>query len=226
MPSWRRDLARPVDMGWYEQAIYPRLLEWSLDVPGVHAERARALAPARGEILEVGPGTGLNFPHYPPSVNRLTVVTPQSALDPRAERRAGARSLEIAQLAGGAERLPVGDASFDTLVCTFLLCCVPDPRAAAREFARALRPGGQLLVLEHVAAPRGSPRRLAQRLSNPANRLIGCGCSLLNDPVPALVDGGFAFTNAEELDVPVLPWLLRRTLRGVAVLRRHLPSPR
>jgi SAM-dependent methyltransferase len=203
-------------MGFYEQRIFnPFILERSLDVPAVNAERARLLAGASGEILEIGVGTGLNLPHYPRAARAITSLGPEPTLDAFASRRAAARGLTIAHTPGDAGRLPFASGSFDTVVCTLVLCTIPEPGRAARELARVLRPGGRLLFLEHVAAP-GGVRRAAQRLLNAPLRAALCGCEVTRDTERTLSEGGFSFREIERYDVPEMSWLHRRVIRGVA----------
>jgi ubiquinone/menaquinone biosynthesis C-methylase UbiE len=106
---------------------------------------------ASGDALEVAIGTGLNLPHYPPGV-RLTGVDLSPVMLAAAGKRAAALGLTVQLSVAEAEHLPFDDASFDTVVCTLSLCSVADDQAAIGEMHRVLRPGGQLLLLDHVAA--------------------------------------------------------------------------
>jgi ubiquinone/menaquinone biosynthesis C-methylase UbiE len=113
--------------------------------------RAQVCAQASGDALEVAIGTGLNLPHYPLGI-RLTGVDLSPAMLAAAAKRASDLGLTVDLREAEAEHLPFGDASFDTVVCTLSLCSVADDRAAIVEMRRVLRPGGQLLLLDHVAA--------------------------------------------------------------------------
>jgi len=106
---------------------------------------------ARGDVLEVGVGTGLNLPFYPPDV-RLTGVDLSPAMLAVARSRASELGREVDLREADAQALPFPDASFDTVVCTLTLCAVPDDRAVIAEMRRVLRPGGRLLLLDHVAS--------------------------------------------------------------------------
>nr|WP_240948409.1 class I SAM-dependent methyltransferase [Planosporangium mesophilum] len=108
-------------------------------------------AQAAGDVLDVAIGTGLNLPHYPSGV-RLTGVDLSPAMLAAAAKRAADLGLTVALSQADAEHLPFDDASFDTVVCTLSLCSVADDRATIAEMRRVLRPGGQLLLLDHVAA--------------------------------------------------------------------------
>ena len=203
-------------MGWYEQHVFnPFILDKALDVPEVNAERARLLAEASGEILEIGVGTGLNVPCYPPPVAAIVSVGPEAALHPFASRRAAARGIRVDHTEGDARRLPFDAARFDTVVCTLVLCTVPEPERAVRELARVLRPGGRLLFIEHVVAPAGA-RRVAQRLLNAPMRALLCGCEVTRDTERTLTENGFAFREIERYDLREMSWLHRGVIRGVA----------
>ncbi|MFT3775820.1 MAG: class I SAM-dependent methyltransferase [Minicystis sp.] len=205
-------------VGFYEQAIFnPLILDRFIDIPAVAAERRRALAAARGEILEIGPGTGLNLPSYPDDVRSIVAIGPEDALDPRAARRAAQRGIAVEHVSGDARALPFASGRFDTVVATFVLCTIPEPARAVREMARVLRPGGKLLFLEHVADERGA-RRVLQRAFNAPLRPLLCGCEVIRDSARTIADNGFAITEMERFDLfgsPLL-WLHRVVIRGAA----------
>jgi ubiquinone/menaquinone biosynthesis C-methylase UbiE len=106
---------------------------------------------AEGEVLEVAVGTGLNFPHYPSGV-RLTGIDLSTAMLAIARERAADLARPVSLREGDAQALPFADASFDTVVCTLSLCGIPDDRAAIAEMRRVLRPGGTLLLLDHIGS--------------------------------------------------------------------------
>lgn len=117
---------------------------------------------ASGDVLEVAIGTGLNLPHYAPDV-RLTGVEISPGMAAGARRRVRDLGLDAEVLIGDAQELPFADASFDAVVCTFALCSIPDDRRGLAEMLRALRPGGALLLADHVA-PSNPLLRLGARL--------------------------------------------------------------
>ncbi len=112
--------------------------------------RRELLAGLSGRVLEVGAGTGLNFPHYPGSVSEVMAVEPEPYLRARAEEAAPAAPVPVRVATGTAANLPAGDGEFDAVVVSGLLCSVRDAPAALAEFTRVLRPGGQLRFYEHV----------------------------------------------------------------------------
>jgi ubiquinone/menaquinone biosynthesis C-methylase UbiE len=149
-------------------AVYDRINR-PAEAAGLSDERHRLVAQASGETIEIGAGTGLNLDHYSAAVTRLVLVEP----DPHMARRVAAVRPDAEVLDATAAELPFGDATFDTVVGTFMLCCVPDPDAALAEIARVLRPGGRLLFAEHV---RSDDPALAAKQDRPpfAYKLIGC----------------------------------------------------
>jgi ubiquinone/menaquinone biosynthesis C-methylase UbiE len=166
---------------------------WVGELAGMRRRRAALVANAYGHVVEIGAGTGLNIPHYPADIAELNITEPEPGM-----RRQLARRLErhgrIAQLIDApAQRLPLADASVDTVVSTLVLCTVEDPENALREIARVLRPDGQLLFIEHV---RASTRFLAacqDKLREPWRHFAG-GC-ICNRPTLDLMRAcGFTVT--------------------------------
>lgn len=140
----------------FDTMIAPMERRW------LSAGREWVCSRAQGEVLEVAVGTGLNFPHYPRGT-RVTGIEWAPEMARRARARARDVGLDAEVRVGDASELPFDDDSFDTVVCTLSLCCIPDDDAALAEAARVLRPGGRLLLLDHVAST-AAPLRWLQRL--------------------------------------------------------------
>jgi ubiquinone/menaquinone biosynthesis C-methylase UbiE len=151
---------------------------WLGEIAGMRRRRRALLAEARGRVVEIGAGTGLNIAHYPDSVDELVLTEPEPGM-----RRKLARSLRRHRRAAlifdvPAERLPLADASVDTVVSTLVLCTVDNPCGALREIARVLRPGGQLLFIEHVRANSRTLADWQDRLLRPWRGFAGgCECN-------------------------------------------------
>lgn len=182
--------------------------------------RAELLAQARGVVLEIGAGTGANLPFYPSAVERVLLLEPDPAMRQRLVQRARGATV----LSGSVRRLPLATGSVDTVVSTLVLCSVGDLGPAVAELRRVLRPDGQLLLLEHVAAPVTSRTRRAQHLLTPAWSKIAGGCSLERDTRQALAQGGFRTSDLHDDRLPVPLPVVRPVLRGRAELCASRPS--
>lgn len=203
-------------MGFYERLVLPPLTHLVMRSRRLAAYRARLLAQAEGEVLEIGIGSGLNLPHYGTAVRRVIGVDPSVGVSGLAARAARQAAVPVELLACSAETLPLADASIDTAVSTWTLCSVPDPLRALRELRRVLRPGGRLLFVEHGLAPEPGVARWQRRLT-PCWRSCAGGCHL-DRPVTGLIEGaGFTVTALATgyMQGPrVLTFLYEGTARG------------
>jgi len=151
---------------------------------------------AEGEVLEVAAGTARNLPLYPSGV-RVTGVELSPEMAALGRQRAEELGLQMDLRVGDAEQLDFPDATFDTVVCTYGLCTIPDDAVAIREAKRVLRPGGKLLLAEHVRSPNRIVRAI-QRLVDPlAHRFAGD--HLLREPLDHLTTEGFEIAEVERL---------------------------
>ncbi|NUT53982.1 MAG: class I SAM-dependent methyltransferase [Saccharothrix sp.] len=167
---------------------------------------------ARGDVLEVAIGTGLNLPHYPPGV-RLTGLDLSPAMLDLARARAAELGLDVTLREGDAQALPFPDAAFDTVVCTLGLCGVPDDRAAVAEMHRVLRPGGRLLLLDHVGSHH-RPVLFVQRLLEKVTlRMIGDHQT--RRPLPLVEAAGFTVRRGERLKLGTVERLV--AVKGAGV---------
>lgn len=203
-------------MGIYSKYIFPRLLDWTLGNRIVQAERQRALASLSGHVLEVGFGTGLNLPHFPASVTKLTALEPERMLVKRVAKRIGEARMPVEQARLDASlRLPFDDESFDSIVTTFTLCTIKDVSAALKEIRRVLKRDGRYVFLEHG---RSDDARTAKRQDrfNPIQNLIACGCNV-NRPIDRLIkEAGFTIAELDRYLMPDTPRLFGEMYRGIA----------
>ena len=191
-------------MGIYSDWIFPPLLEFLMSRPHMMENRHRALEDARGDVLELGFGTGLNLACYPPQVARLVLVDPAMLLPKRVARRINAVKVPVETAYLDAARLPFGSNMFDTVVSTWTLCTIADVASALAEVRRVLKPDGSLLFLEHG---RSSDPRVARRQDrwNPVQRVIGCGCNL-NRPIDELIQAaGLNIVRLQRFLMPKTP---------------------
>lgn len=191
-------------MSLYRRYVFPYVLDHVMHHASLHGPRAQALRHARGEVLEIGFGTGANLPHYPDAIQTLNVVEPEPVLPRRVEQRVRVRGMQIRNHALKGEALPFADATFDTVVSTLTLCSVDDPQQVLAEVFRVLRADGQFLFFEHGLAPDAGIERWQHRL-NGVQQVLGGGCNL-NRPMRALIaQAGFTFSELEQKYLPGLP---------------------
>lgn len=184
---------------------------------GLAQLRHDLLGGLRGDVVEIGAGTGGNLPHYGPEVSRLTLCEPTAAMLERLQRAVAGNTTPIEVVAAPGEALPLADRSVDVVVSTLVLCTVGDLTRTVAELTRVLRPGGRLALLEHVHAE--GPRATAQRLLEPAWRVAARGCHLTRDPRSALAAAGYDISEVRDVRLP-MPGPVRAGQVGVA----HLPG--
>ena len=195
-------------------ATYDRLMAGP-EQAALGGHRKRLLDGVRGRVLEIGGGTGANLPFYGEGVEELVLTEPEEPMARRLERKASEYSLPTRIVRAPAEELPVEDASFDFVVSTLVLCTVKDPARALGEIRRALKPGGQLLFLEHV---RSDDARLAgwqDRLDWLQGR-VGHGCHCNRRTVENIERAGFSIARLEHARFPKAPPIVRPLVIGAA----------
>ena len=187
MSGSRATLSRAYDATWGRlfASLYDRMLAASEEA-GLGERRERLLAEASGRTLELGAGTGVNLAHYPGAVSELILTEPFEPMAKQLRERVAASGRKARVVVAPAERLPVEDASIDTVVVTLVLCTVDDLPATLAEVDRVLKPGGRLLFMEHVRSP-DDPRlaRRQDRFERPW-KFVGHGCRCNRDTVASL----------------------------------------
>jgi len=177
-------------------AFYDRMME-SGERALLGELRREFVAAAKGFVVEIGAGTGRNFPPYSAaSVNEVHAVEPDFAMRRRCEARRQAAEARISLLDGVAERLPVESECADTVVTTLVLCSVDDPRQVVREIRRVLKPGGTLILIEHTRAEDRWATRF-QDLLTPVWRRIAGNCYLNRPTFETLRGAGFKIQGGE-----------------------------
>ena len=210
---------------WRFAATYDRFCAGA-EENGLGAHRAALLSGAQGTTLEIGGGTGANLGHYGTDVDTLTVTEPDRAMLKRLERKVADRGRTVAGrpvtvLRAPAEDLPFEDATFDTVVSTIVLCSVDDQPRALRELRRVLRPGGQLLFLEHVRSDDPQLARHQDRM-NWLNRLVVlCDCN--RPTLQGIEAAGFTVTRLERTTMPNVPRFVAPVVVGAATAPTSQP---
>ncbi len=195
-------------------AIYERALR-ATEEAGLRRMRRELLAGARGRVLELGAGTGLNLDLYPSAVERLTAVEPDPHMAARLRPKLAALGREVEVVEAPGERLPFAAASFDTAVVTLVLCTVPDPAATLAELARVLAPGGRLLFIEHVRAEDPGLARWQDRLERPW-RFLGDGCHCNRDTLATIAASPLRLGTVEHDRLPKALPIVEPLVRGDA----------
>lgn len=193
-------------------ALYDRMLA-PLESAGLSARRHDLLAGATGRVLEVGGGTGLNLRHYT-SAGSVTVLEPDAAMRARLATRVGECPAPVTVVAAGIEDADLPEAGFDAIVCTLVLCTVPDLPAAVRRIRQLLAPGGRVLFIEHTAAPGGWG--IVQWLLDPLWHRVVPGCHLHRDPTSAFRDAGMMVADYDRTPLRMVPGLIDSLVVGKA----------
>ncbi|MCV7408228.1 methyltransferase type 11 [Mycobacterium florentinum] len=206
---------RPPSAAWLRiMALVYDPFVWLGELAGMRRRRRTVVSSARGRVVEIGAGTGLNIAHYSDGIDDLVLMEPEPAMRRKLARRLRRHARPARIVNAPAECLPLTDESVDTVVSTLVLCTVEDPERALREIARVLRPGGQLLFVEHV---RANSRLLAawqDYLFRPWRAFAG-GCCC-NRPTAELMRAcGFA-VDAEEAVWRGMPRIVHPLLMGRA----------
>lgn len=177
-------------MGLYDRFILPHVIELAMRQKTFTPFRERVAGAARGRVLEIGIGSGLNLASYCAGAEEVYGVDPSTELLAKASHRVKTARIPVRLIEGSSEKLPFDDRSFDTIVMTFSLCSIPDGALAMREMRRVLRPDGKLLFVEHGRAPDPTVVRWQNWLTPAWKRLAG-GCHLNRKIDDLIKAGGF-----------------------------------
>jgi len=187
---------------WYERHLLPYLIDFACGIKPVWRQRRQVVPLAEGRVLEIGIGTGLNLEHYDKSrVETIVGLDPALEMHRLARKRLQKSGIPVEMVAMSAERIPFGDATFDTVLVTYSLCTIPEPLAALREMRRVLKPVGKLIFCEHGLAPDPPVQVLQRRLTPLWSKLAG-GCHLDRDIPGLLREAGFRSWEMKEMYLP------------------------
>ncbi len=208
-------------MGMWNDRVVPRIVDRALSGKDIRRYRERAVAGLHGTVLEIGFGSGLNVPVYPPEVETVLAVDPSGLGRQLAAGRVAASPVRVEFIGLDGEEIPLDDASVDAALSTFTLCTIPDAARALGEVRRILKPGGRFHFLEHGLSPDADVARWQHRCNGLEQRVAG-GCNI-DRPMDALVrDAGFELADLhnEYMRGPKMarPW-------GYLYLGRAVPVP-
>ena len=189
-------------MSFYEKRILPKLVHFACGLKPMGKQREKVVPHAKGQVLEVGIGSGLNLPYYnKDAVTSLVGIDPSKETWEIREDQTNDHGFNFQYIQTGAEDIPLENQSIDTIVMTYTLCTIPEAVIALEELRRVLKPNGQLLFCEHGKAPDAAVLKWQNRV-NPLWRRIGGGCHL-NKDIPQLLKGnGFNITDLQTMYLP------------------------
>ncbi len=184
-------------MPFYRDHIYPHLVSVLGDPKPIQQVRQRVIPLAKGDVLEIGVGPGVNFVHYDPSrVSRVYALEPNPGMIRLAEKQVQETKLKVEFLDLPGERIPLEDRSVDTVVSTFTLCTIPGVVEAIRGIGRVLKPGGKFIFFEHGLSPDPRVQRWQKR-SEPIPHWLFEGCHVTRDIPSLITNGGFHIEQME-----------------------------
>lgn len=189
-------------MSLYNRHVLPNLVHCACSLRSVMRQREKVVPRARGKVLEVGLGSGLNLPYYDADkVSKVWGLDPSSEMIGMAEKRVEAVGFDVELVLSAVEEISLEDKSVDTVLVTYTLCTIADVDRAIKQMARVLKPDGELLFCEHGLSPDIGVRRL-QNCINPIWKRVGGGCHLNRD-IPGLIEqGGFRIRGMSEAYIP------------------------
>jgi SAM-dependent methyltransferase len=189
-------------MGWYEEHILPHCIDLACGGKPTRKQREKVVPLARGEVLEIGMGSGLNLPYYDiENIRKVWALEPSEGMRRLARKRLEGCNLDVEFIDLPGEQIPLEPHSVDTVLVTYTLCTIPDAVAALEGMRRVLKPGGRLLYSEHGRAPDDRVRRWQNRL-NPLWRRAAGGCNLNRDIPQLILDAGFRIDTDERMYIP------------------------
>ena len=186
-----------LSVGLYREQVVPRLVGRACAAARFDRWRSMAAEGLQGRIVEIGFGSGLNVPHYPPDLEIVLAVEPSPVALHMAAARISASPVPVSHVGLDGQHLPLLDASCDAALVTFTLCTVPDPKQVLSELRRVVRPGGTVHFVEHGLSPETGVAQWQHRLEPLRCRPAG-GCHLTRDPMLLVEDAGLVLQQHEQ----------------------------
>lgn len=204
-------------MSFYENRILPHIIDRACSMGQVMKLRSQVVPHARGRVLEVGMGSAINMEFYDPeNVEMVYGLEPSDGMRRKAQPNLARSPIKVEWLDLPGEKIPLKDHSVDTVLLTFTLCTIPDWHAALQQMWRVLKPGGELLFLEHGESPHATTRKWQHRITPGWKKLAG-GCHLNRNIADLIQRAGFEITELENLYVPKAPKIAGYIYKGRAL---------
>ncbi|NIS91406.1 MAG: methyltransferase domain-containing protein [Woeseiaceae bacterium] len=205
-------------MSFYAERVLPHLINLACSTRPQRKQREKIVHLARGDVLEIGFGSGLNLPYYDASkVRKIFGLEPSEGMRRKARPMVEASEIDVEFIDLPGEEIPLESESVDTVLVTYTLCTIPDAVTALEGMRRVLKPGGQLIFCEHGVAPDENVRKWQDRLNSPWSKIAG-GCNMNRDIPGLLEEGGFKLTMDERMYIPGLR-ILSYNFWGTAEIR-------
>ena len=205
-------------MSFYEDRVLPHLINCACGMDEIMALREQVVPRCKGEVLEVGMGSGLNLRYYDTQrVSHVWGLEPSAGMRRRAQKALDESPVEVRWLDLPGEAIPLDDHSVDTVLLTYTLCTIPDPQTALAQMKRVLRPGGELLFAEHGWSPDAKVSRWQDRINPLWGKVFG-GCNLNRAIDRLIADAGFSISELETRYMDGSPRFVGHVYTGVATL--------
>ena len=202
-------------MGIYSRVLFPWGYDFLMSSTAKDEARRAFLSGVKGEVLEIGFGTGLNLPHYPNHVQKITTVDSNPGMNAKAVKRINSSRITVDNRVLSGESLPMEDDTFDSVVTAYTLCSIDNVPQALNEIHRVLRPGGRFFFLEHGLSNDPKVQKWQHRLT-PFQKVVGVGCRLDRDMRRIIEDAGFDIVELREYYMSDDPKTHGYTYQGVA----------
>lgn len=202
-------------MGLYSKHVFPKLLGFIMSSGQMKRLRNRVLSDVKGDVFEIGFGTGLNLPHYPAYIKSLTTADINPGMHSHAQQNVARSHIDVDYHIADGQALPFDEDRFDSVVCTWTLCSIPNAGKALGELYRILKPGGRLYFVEHGLADDPKVQKWQHRLT-PIQKKIGDGCHLNRNIRTLLEAQPFSLLELENFYIPNAPKVAGYMYRGIA----------
>lgn len=192
-------------MGLYDKYILPKFLNCACGSKPINYQRQKVVPLAKGKVLDIGIGSGLNIPFYnSDQIDKVIGIDPSHELIELAKELANDSKASIELVIGSAESIPYPDNFFDTVLVTYTMCTIPDVAVANKEMWRVLKDDGRLIFCEHGLAPDKKISKWQNRIDPFWGKIAG-GCHLNRDIQKLITDAGFSFESLDKMYIPSTP---------------------
>ena len=201
---------------FYERKVLPKLCNYCCGSKPIEKQRKKVVPHAKGVVLEIGMGTGLNLPYYDKNnITNIIGLDPSKESNKFAKELADKNNIDIEFLQSGAEEINLPDQSIDTILITYTLCTIPELRPSLNEIKRVMRNDGKVLFLEHGKSPDKRVRKF-QNFLNPVWGKVFGGCNLNRDIPSLLIESGLKINKLNEMYIPKTPKFIGYNFWGEA----------